>query len=88
MSFFAFGDTLAQPDRRAVPGRAERGSRRASLIYLAFILLVFALVVNVAAQVIVKRFELKQGVVRDERRHPGPGRAGCSRRGTSAGASA
>ena len=49
------GDTLASEDRRVVPGRVDARSSVSSLIYLALILLVFSLVVNLLAQLIVRR---------------------------------
>ncbi len=60
VSFFQLGDTLASRIASQYQGATSQLAT-SSLIYLAFILLVFTLVVNVAAQVIVKRFELKQG---------------------------
>jgi ABC-type phosphate transport system permease subunit len=60
ISFFAFGNTLGSQIAAQYQGAGTKLAT-ASLIYLAFILLVFVLVVNVAAQLIVKRFELKQG---------------------------
>ena len=59
-SFFALGDTLASRIANQYQG-ALTHLATSSLVYLALILLVFALVVNVSAQVIVKRFELRQG---------------------------
>lgn len=60
ISFFALGDTLASRIAAQYQG-ALTHLATASLAYLALILLVFTLIVNVAAQIIVKRFELKQG---------------------------
>jgi phosphate transport system permease protein len=60
LSFFALGDTLASRIAAQYQG-ALTALAVSSLAYLALILLVFTLVVNVAAQVIVKRFERKQG---------------------------
>jgi phosphate transport system permease protein len=60
LSFFALGDTLASRIAAQYQG-ALTHLAVASLVYLALILLVFALIVNVSAQVIVKRFELRQG---------------------------
>jgi phosphate transport system permease protein len=60
LSFFALGDTLAGRIAAQYQG-ALTELAVSSLAYLALILLVFTLVVNVAAQVIVKRFERKQG---------------------------
>jgi phosphate transport system permease protein len=57
ISFFALGDTLASRIANQYQGALTKLSV-SSLVYLAAILLVFALVVNVAAQVIVKRFEV------------------------------
>jgi phosphate transport system permease protein len=58
ISFFALGDTLASRIANQYQG-ALTHLATASLVYLALILLVFTLLVNVAAQVIVKRFELR-----------------------------
>jgi len=60
LSFFALGDTLASRIAAQYQG-ALTSLAVSSLAYLALILLIFTLVVNVSAQVIVKRFELKQG---------------------------
>jgi phosphate transport system permease protein len=60
ISFFALGDTLASRIANQYQG-ALTHLATASLVYLALILLVFTLVVNLSAQVIVKRFELRQG---------------------------
>jgi phosphate transport system permease protein len=60
LSFFALGDTLASRIANQYQG-ALTHLATASLFYLALILLVFTLVVNVSAQVIVKRFELRHG---------------------------
>jgi len=60
VSLFAFGNTLASQIAAQYQG-AGTNITTASLFYLALILLVFTLVVNLTAQVIVKRFELKQG---------------------------
>ena len=60
ISFFAFGNTLASQIAAQYQG-AGSNLTTSALIYLAFLLLVFTLIVNVTAQVIVKRFELKQG---------------------------
>ena len=59
ISFFALGDTLASRIANQYQG-ALTHLATSSLVYLALILLVFTLVVNVSAQVIVKRFELRQ----------------------------
>jgi phosphate transport system permease protein len=60
ISFFALGDTLASRIANQYQG-ALTHLATSSLVYLALILLVFTLVVNISAQVIVKRFELRQG---------------------------
>ena len=60
LSFFALGDTLASRIAAQYQG-ALTSLAVSSLAYLALILLIFTLVVNVSAQVIVKRFELEQG---------------------------
>jgi phosphate transport system permease protein len=60
LSFFALGDTLASRIANQYQG-ALTHLAVSSLVYLAAILLVFSLVVNVAAQVIVKRFEIQRG---------------------------
>jgi phosphate transport system permease protein len=60
ISFFALGDTLASRIANQYQG-ALTHLATSSLVYLALILLVFTLVVNLSAQVIVKRFELRQG---------------------------
>ena len=60
ISFFALGDTLASRIANQYQG-ALTHLAVSSLVYLAAILLVFSLVVNVAAQVIVKRFEIQRG---------------------------
>jgi phosphate transport system permease protein len=60
ISFFALGDTLASRIANQYQG-ALTHLAVASLVYLAVILLVFSLVVNVGAQVIVKRFEIQRG---------------------------
>ena len=60
ISFFALGDTLASRIANQYQG-ALTHLATSSLVYLALILLVFTLLVNVSAQVIVKRFELRQG---------------------------
>lgn len=60
LSFFALGDTLASRIANQYQG-ALTHLATASLVYLALLLLVFTLAVNVAAQVIVKRFELRHG---------------------------
>jgi phosphate transport system permease protein len=63
-NLFSGGDTLASriaEDFRA-PGTVVTAT--SSLFYLALILLVFSLVVNSLAQVIVRRVERRQGIVR------------------------
>jgi phosphate transport system permease protein len=60
ISFFALGDTLASRIANQYQG-ALTHLATSSLVYLALILLIFTLLVNVSAQVIVKRFELRQG---------------------------
>jgi phosphate transport system permease protein len=60
LSFFALGDTLASRIANQYQGALTKLSV-SSLVYLAVILLVFALVVNVAAQVIVRRFDVAGG---------------------------
>jgi phosphate transport system permease protein len=59
ISFFALGDTLASRIANQYQG-ALTHLASSSLVYLAAILLVFSLVVNVAAQLIVKRFEIQR----------------------------
>jgi phosphate transport system permease protein len=59
ISFFALGDTLASRIANQYQG-ALTHLATASLVYLAAVLLVFSLVVNIAAQVIVKRFEIQR----------------------------
>jgi phosphate transport system permease protein len=58
-SLFKPGDTLASRIAAQYQG-AVSNVHIASIVYLALILLVFALVTNVAAQVIVRRFELQR----------------------------
>ena len=60
ISFFALGDTLASRIANQYQG-ALTHLAVSSLVYLALILLVFTLVVNLSAQVIVKRFEGQHG---------------------------
>jgi phosphate transport system permease protein len=60
LSFFQLGDTLASRIANQYQG-ALTHLAASSLVYLALILLVFTLTVNVAAQVIVKRFEMRHG---------------------------
>ena len=59
ISFFALGDTLASRIANQYQG-ALTHLAASSLVYLAAILLVSSLVVNVAAQLIVKRFEIQR----------------------------
>ena len=59
ISFFALGDTLASRIANQYQG-ALTHLAVSSLVYLAAILLVFSLVVNVSAQLIVKRFEIQR----------------------------
>jgi phosphate transport system permease protein len=61
VSWFDFGNTLASNIANKFQGASYYGLEPSALFYCAAILLVFALIVNVSAQVIVKRFELKQG---------------------------
>ena len=60
-NLFANGDTLASRIAEQFPGRRP-SIQTASLFYCAVILLVIELVVNLAAQLIVRRFERRQGV--------------------------
>jgi phosphate transport system permease protein len=60
-SWFNFGNTLASNIANKFQGASYYHLEPSALFYCAAILLVFTLVVNVSAQVIVKRFELKQG---------------------------
>jgi len=60
ISFFQLGDTLASRIANQYQG-ALTHLAVSSLVYLALILLVFTLAVNVSAQVIVKRFEARHG---------------------------
>jgi phosphate transport system permease protein len=60
LSFFQLGDTLASRIANQYQG-ALTHLAVSSLVYLALILLVFTLVVNLSAQVIVKRFEARHG---------------------------
>jgi phosphate transport system permease protein len=59
VSLFKPGDTLASRIAAQYQG-AVSNLHVASIVYLALILLVFALLTNVAAQFIVSRFELRQ----------------------------
>jgi phosphate transport system permease protein len=58
-SLFAGGDTLASRIAAQYQGAAS-SLQVASLVYLALILLVISLVVNIVAQLIVKRFEFQR----------------------------
>ena len=60
-NLFATGDTLASKIAASYQG-AEDGAQVASLVYLALILLVFSLVMNVSAQLIVRRVNRRQGI--------------------------
>jgi len=60
LSFFALGDTLASRIASQYQG-ALTHLAVSSLVYLALILLVLTLAVNLSAQVIVKRFEARHG---------------------------
>jgi phosphate transport system permease protein len=60
-NLFATGDTLASKIAASYQG-ATTNLQIASLIYLGLILLVFSLLVNFAAQVIVRRVARKQGL--------------------------
>jgi len=61
VSWFNFGNTLASNIANKFQGASYYHLEPSALFYLAAILLIFTLIVNVSAQVIVKRFELKQG---------------------------
>jgi len=61
-NLFTTGDSLASRIAEQVTG-AESSKQLAALFYCAVILLVMELVVNVGAQLIVRRFERRQGVV-------------------------
>jgi phosphate transport system permease protein len=60
-NFFATGDTLASKIAASYQG-AQNDIQIASLVYLGLILLVFSLIMNVGAQVIVRRVARRQGV--------------------------
>src|SRR3954451_23825490 len=60
-NLFDTGDTLASKIAASYQG-ATTNVQAASLIYLALILLVFSLVMNVAAQWVVRRVARRQGV--------------------------
>jgi phosphate transport system permease protein len=62
-SLFDPGDTLASRIAAQYQGAVSK-VHVASIVYLALILLVFALLTNVVAQVIVKRFELQKAGAR------------------------
>lgn len=59
-SLFSTGDTLASKIAASYQG-AEDKAQVASLVYLGLILLVFSLVMNVSAQLIVRRVARRQG---------------------------
>ena len=61
VSWFDFGNTLASNIANKFQGASYYHLEPSALFYCAAILLVFVLIVNVSAQIIVKRFELKQG---------------------------
>ena len=60
-SLFDGGDTLASKIASSYQG-ATTNLQVGSLVYLALILLVFSLLMNVAAQVVVRRVARRQGV--------------------------
>ena len=60
-NLFATGDTLASKIAASYQG-AQNDIQVASLVYLALILLVFSLLMNVAAQWVVRRVARRQGV--------------------------
>jgi phosphate transport system permease protein len=60
-NLFNGGDTLAAKLANEFAG-AQTNLETASLFYLAVILLVFSLLVNVVAQVIVRRMNRRQGL--------------------------
>ena len=59
ISLFENGDTLASRIASQYQAAATN-IHIASLVYLALVLLVFSLVTNIAAQVIVRRFEFQR----------------------------
>jgi phosphate transport system permease protein len=61
-NLFSGGDTLASKIAASYQG-ADSNIQVAALIYLALILLVFSLVVNLVAQFVVRRFGRSQGAV-------------------------
>jgi phosphate transport system permease protein len=63
-NIFNTGDTLAAKIASVFNGGTASTFERPSLFYLAVILLVFSLVVNIAAQVIIRRSARKLGMVR------------------------
>jgi phosphate transport system permease protein len=65
-NLFDTGDTLASKIAANYQGATTR-LQTSSLIYLGLILLVFSLIVNVTAQVIVRRSAKKQGITRGGR---------------------
>jgi phosphate transport system permease protein len=62
-NLFATGDTLASKIAASYQG-AQSNIQVASLVYLALILLVFSLLMNISAQVIVRRVARRQGLSR------------------------
>jgi phosphate transport system permease protein len=65
-NLFDTGDTLASKIAANYQGATTR-LQTSSLIYLGLVLLVFSLIVNVTAQVIVRRSAKKQGITRGGR---------------------
>jgi phosphate transport system permease protein len=59
LNLFKVGDTLAGRIANQYQGAAT-DLARSSLVYLALVLLIISLVVNIAAQVIVKKFEIER----------------------------
>jgi phosphate transport system permease protein len=59
-NLFSNGDTLASKIAASYQG-AQSNIQVASLVYLALILLIFSLIVNITAQLIVRRVARKQG---------------------------
>jgi phosphate transport system permease protein len=60
-NLFSNGDTLASKIAASYQGATSK-LQVASLVYLALILLVFSLIINLAAQWIVRRAARKQGI--------------------------
>jgi phosphate transport system permease protein len=58
-SLFAQGDTIASRIAEQYQGAATQ-LQESSLIYLAAVLLVISLIVNLAARLVVRRFEFEQ----------------------------